>query len=129
MYGPSSKRRLSHGSIFNFQIPAVEGDSGADLGDEDTAGAGGHKPRCRSLSGPRVGRRPSLQSQRGHSSHPATPNCARSSKGGSLDEHPGVGLGSSGVHSQDPMSSEGAVLPPVMEDSGKGDLVRKNIIF
>uniref|UniRef100_A0A8C3MAN1 Sodium channel protein n=1 Tax=Geospiza parvula TaxID=87175 RepID=A0A8C3MAN1_GEOPR len=93
VYGPSSKRRLSHGSIFNFQSPAVEGDSGADLGDEDTAGAGGHKPRCRSLSGPWMGRRPSLQSQRGHSSHPATPNCARSSKGGSLDEHPGLGLG------------------------------------
>ncbi|NXV65880.1 SCN5A protein, partial [Molothrus ater] len=92
VYGPSSspaKRRPSHGSIFNFQMPAVEGDSGADLGDDDTAGAGGHQPRCRSLSGPRMGRRPSLQSQRGHSSHPATPNCARSSKGGSLDEHPG----------------------------------------
>ncbi|KAF2983646.1 hypothetical protein EK904_005574 [Melospiza melodia maxima] len=118
VYGPSSKRRLSHGSIFNFQSPAVEGDSGADLGDEDTAGAGGPQPRCRSLSGPRVGRRPSLQGQRGHSSHPATPNCARSSK----DEHPGLGLGSSGAHSQDPVSSEGAMLPPVMEDVGKGDL-------
>ncbi|XP_064559918.1 sodium channel protein type 5 subunit alpha-like [Zonotrichia leucophrys gambelii] len=122
VYGPSSKRRLSHGSVFNFQIPAVEGDSGADLGDEDTAGAGGHQPRCRSLSGPRMGRRPSLQGQRGHSSHPTTPNCARSSKGGGLDAHPGLGLGSSGVHSQDPVSSEGAVLPPVMEDAGKGDL-------
>ncbi|KAM3678963.1 sodium channel protein type 5 subunit alpha-like [Ammospiza maritima maritima] len=122
VYGPSSKRRLSHGSVFNFQSPAVEGDSGADLGDEDTAGAGGHQPRCRSLSGPRMGRRPSLQGQRGHSSHPATPNCARSSKGGGLDEHPGLGLGSGGVHSQDPVSSEGAMLPPVMEDVGKGDL-------
>uniref|UniRef100_A0A8C5IN58 Sodium channel protein n=1 Tax=Junco hyemalis TaxID=40217 RepID=A0A8C5IN58_JUNHY len=122
VYGPSSKRRLSHGSVFNFQIPAVEGDSGADLGDEDTAGAGGHQPRCRSLSGPRMGRRPSLQGQRAHSSHPATPNCARSSKGGGLDAHPGLGLGSSGVHSQDPVSSEGAMLPPVMEDAGKGNL-------
>ncbi|NXP84953.1 SCN5A protein, partial [Passerina amoena] len=108
VYGPSSKRRLSHGSIFNFQSPATEGDSGADLGDEATAGAGGHKPRCRSLSGPRMGRRPSLQSQRGHSSHPATPNCAWS-KGGSLDEHPGVSLGSSRVHSQDPVMMH---LPP-----------------
>uniref|UniRef100_A0A8C9MTX3 Sodium channel protein n=1 Tax=Serinus canaria TaxID=9135 RepID=A0A8C9MTX3_SERCA len=122
VYGPSSsqaKRRLSHGSIFNFQSPAVEGDSGADPGDEDTAGARGHKPRCWSLSGARMGRRPSLQSQRGHSSHPATPNC---SKGGGLEDHPGVGLGSSRVHSQDPVPSEGALLPPVIEDSGKGDL-------
>ncbi|NWZ90113.1 SCN5A protein, partial [Nesospiza acunhae] len=109
VYGPSSKRHLSHGSVFNFQSPAMEGDSGADLGDEDTAGAGGHKPRCWSLSGPRMGRRPSLQSQRGHSSHPATPNCAWSGKGGGLDEHPGLGLGSSGVHSQDPVMMH---LPP-----------------
>ncbi|XP_062362075.1 sodium channel protein type 5 subunit alpha-like [Cinclus cinclus] len=125
-YGPNAKRRLSHGSVFNFQIPTVEVDSSTDLGAEDTHGAGGHKPRCQSLSGAQTGRRPSLQSQRGHSSHPATPNCAWSSKGGSVDEHLGVGLGlgggSSRVHSQDPVSSEGAVLPPVMEDLGKGDL-------
>ncbi|NWY67180.1 SCN5A protein, partial [Erithacus rubecula] len=85
---PSAKRRLSHGSIFNFQIPAAEPGPGA----EDTHGPGGHKPRCQSLSGARPGRRPSLQSQRGHSSHPATPSCARSTKGGA-DEQPGVGLG------------------------------------
>ncbi|XP_056341353.1 sodium channel protein type 5 subunit alpha-like [Oenanthe melanoleuca] len=116
---PNAKRRLSHGSVFTFQIPSAELDPGA----EDT---GGHKPRCQSLSGAQTGRRASLQSQRGHSSHPATPSCARSGKGGSADEHLGVGLGlgaaSSRVHSQDPVSSEGAVLPPVMEDLGKGGL-------
>ncbi|NXM10107.1 SCN5A protein, partial [Ploceus nigricollis] len=116
VYGPSSsqaKRRLSHGSVFNFQIPAVEGDSRADFGDEDTAGAGGHKPRCRSLSGAQMGRRPSLQSQRGHSSHPASPSCARSGEGAKLDDHLGVGSGlggrSSRVHSQDPIMMH---LPP-----------------
>ncbi|NXH51612.1 SCN5A protein, partial [Rhabdornis inornatus] len=113
-YGPNAKRRLSHGSIFNFQIPAVELDSSVDLGAEDTVGVTrGHKPRCQSLSGAQTGRRPSLQSQRGHSSHPTTPNCARSSKGGSADDHLGVGLGlgggSSRVHSQDPVMMH---LPP-----------------
>ncbi|XP_039944236.1 sodium channel protein type 5 subunit alpha-like [Hirundo rustica] len=122
-YGPRASqaaRRLSHGSVFNFQIPAAEAGSRAGCGGEDT-----HKPRCWSLSGAQMGRRPSLQSQRGHSSHPGTPNWARSSKGDSADEHLGVGSGmgggSSRVHSQDPVSSEGATLPPVMEGPGKGD--------
>ncbi|NWT99344.1 SCN5A protein, partial [Urocynchramus pylzowi] len=116
VYGPSSsqaQRRPSHGSVFNFQIPAVEVDSGADFGDEDTRGAGGHKPRCRSLSGAQMGRRPSPQSQRAHSSQPATPSCAPSSQGASRDERLGVGSGlgggSSRVHSQDPLMMH---LPP-----------------
>ncbi|NWS28475.1 SCN5A protein, partial [Polioptila caerulea] len=103
-----AKRRLSHGSVFNFQTPAAEGDPRADLG--DTRGAGGHKPRCQSLSGVQMGRRPSLQSQRGHRSHPCTPNRARS---GDVDDHLGVALGlaggSSGMHSQDPAMMH---LPP-----------------
>ncbi|NXO08534.1 SCN5A protein, partial [Oriolus oriolus] len=110
VYGPSAnqaKRRLSHGSVFNFQIPTMEVDSRVDFGDEETHGSGGHKTRCQSLSGAQMGRRSSLQSQRGHSSHPATPNCVRSSKGASVDDHLGVGLGvgggSSRVHSQDPV--------------------------
>ncbi|RLW11307.1 hypothetical protein DV515_00001314 [Chloebia gouldiae] len=124
-YGASSspaKRRLSHGSIFNFQIPAVE----LEVGSRAALGAERHKPRCRSLPGARMGRRPSLQSQGGPSSHPATPNCARSGDGANPADRLGVGSGlaggSSRVHSQDPVSSEGAVLPPVMEDAGKGDL-------
>uniref|UniRef100_U3JW60 Sodium channel protein n=1 Tax=Ficedula albicollis TaxID=59894 RepID=U3JW60_FICAL len=121
-HGPSAKRRLSHGSIFNVQIPSAEPDPGA----EDPRGAGGHKPRCQSLSGAQPGRRPSLQGQRGHSSHPNTPSCAPSGEGGGAEERPGVGLGlgagSSRAHSQDPVSSEGAVLPPVLEDLGKAGL-------
>uniref|UniRef100_A0A8C3R4R1 Sodium channel protein n=1 Tax=Cyanoderma ruficeps TaxID=181631 RepID=A0A8C3R4R1_9PASS len=128
VYGPSASqaaRRLSHGSVFNFQIPAAEAGSRGDFGDKDT-----HKPRCQSLSGAQMGRRPSLQSQRGHSSHPTTPNCTRSGKADNAVEHLRAGLGmrggSSRVHSQDPVSSEGATLPPVMESSGRGDLVRKS---
>ncbi|NXC01608.1 SCN5A protein, partial [Orthonyx spaldingii] len=82
-----AKHRLSQGSVFNFQIPAAEGDPRAYFGDEDTHG--GHKTRCQSLSGAQMGRRPSLQSQRGHSSHPATPNCVRSSK---VDDHLGAAV-------------------------------------
>ncbi|NXB65195.1 SCN5A protein, partial [Struthidea cinerea] len=95
VYGPNAtqaQRRLSHGSVFNFQIPTVEVDSGADFGDEETHGAGGHKTRCQSLSGTQMGRRSSLQSQRGHSSHPTTPNSLRSSKGANVDDHLGVAV-------------------------------------
>ncbi|NWV25633.1 SCN5A protein, partial [Origma solitaria] len=112
VYGPNSsqaKRRLSHGSIFNFQIPAVEMDSRADFGDEETHGARGHQTRCQSVSGAQMGRRSSLQSQRGHSSHPATPNCVRSSKWGNVDDHLGVGGGSSRsstMHSSSHLSVE-----------------------
>ncbi|NXA94326.1 SCN5A protein, partial [Melanocharis versteri] len=112
--GPSASqatRRLSHGSVFNFQRLSVELDSRADFGDEDAHGARGHKPRCQSLPGAPAGRRPSPQSQRGHSSQPATPNRVRSGKGGHADGHPGLGSGLGGgsgrVHSQDLMSSEG----------------------
>ncbi|NXW73788.1 SCN5A protein, partial [Hirundo rustica] len=105
-YGPRASqavRRLSHGSVFNFQIPAAEVGSRAGFGGEDT-----HKPRCWSLSGAQMGRRPSLQSQRGHSSHPGTPNWARSSKGDSADEHLGVGSGMGGGSSR----SSTMHLPP-----------------
>ncbi|NXY31722.1 SCN5A protein, partial [Pomatorhinus ruficollis] len=106
VYGPSASqaaRRLSHGSVFNFQIPAAEAGSRGDFGDKDT-----HKPRCRSLSGAQTGRRPSLQSQRGHSSHPATPNCTRSGKADSADEHLRGGLGMRGGSSR----SSTMHLPP-----------------
>ncbi|NWX53530.1 SCN5A protein, partial [Promerops cafer] len=104
--GPSAgraQRRLSHGSALTLQLPAAEPGSRAACADHDRPGAGARKPRCRSLSGAQMGRRPSLQSQGGHSSQPSTPNCARSSsKGGDVGDHLGVGGGSSGAHSQDP---------------------------
>ncbi|NXU98718.1 SCN5A protein, partial [Cettia cetti] len=105
-YGPSAgqaTRRLSHGSVFNFQIPAAEAGSRAGFGDEDS-----HKPRCWSLSGAQMGRRPSLPSQRGHSSHPATPNRVRSSKGDTADAHLGVGPGMGAGSSRSSMMH----LPP-----------------
>ncbi|NXG22757.1 SCN5A protein, partial [Grallaria varia] len=129
-YGPNTpnqgRRRLSHGSIFNFQTPAAEADSRTECGDEETPNAGGHKTRCQSLPGAQMGRRSSLQSQRSHSSHPTTPNRVQSRWAHADDSHGvvlGLGGGSSRVHSQDPVSSDGLMLPPVMEDLGKGGLL------
>lgn len=136
MYGPhanQAKRRLSHGSVFNFQIPALEVDSRTDFSDEENCSAGEHKIQCRSLSVTQMGRRSSMQSQISQSSHPATPNYVHSSKWANMDDCNGVismmGGGGSKVHSLDPVSSEGVMLPPVMEDPGKGNLVRKIYYF
>ncbi|NWZ54501.1 SCN5A protein, partial [Haliaeetus albicilla] len=93
MYGPNAnqaKRRLSHGSVFNFQIPALEVDSRTDFGDEETHSAGEHEIQCRPLSVTQMGRRSSVQSQMSHSSHPATPNCVQSSKWANVDDCNGV---------------------------------------
>ncbi|NXI97058.1 SCN5A protein, partial [Psophia crepitans] len=115
-YGPNAnqaKRRLSHGSVFNFQIPALEVDSRTDFDDDETRSAGNHKIQCRSLSVTQMGRRSSVQSQMSHSSHPATPNCVPSSKWANVDDCNGVisamGGGSSRVHSLDPVMMH---LPP-----------------
>ncbi|KAM9233018.1 sodium channel protein type 5 subunit alpha-like [Leptosomus discolor] len=133
VYGPNAnqaKRRLSHGSVFNFQIPTLEVDSRTDFSDEETRSAGEHEIQCRSLSVTQMGRRSSVQSQRSHSSHPATPNRVQSSKWANTDDCNGAisvtGGGSSRVHSLDPVPSEGVVLPPVVEDPGKGDLPAVN---
>ncbi|NWS38328.1 SCN5A protein, partial [Probosciger aterrimus] len=116
VYGPNAnqaKRRLSHGSVFNFQIPALEGDSRTVFSDEENRSAGEHKIQCRSLSVMQMGRRSSVQSQISQSSHPATPNCVHSSKWANMDDCNGVisvmGGGGSRVHSLDPVMMH---LPP-----------------
>ncbi|NWH72534.1 SCN5A protein, partial [Piaya cayana] len=133
MYGPSAnqaKRRLSHGSVFNFQIPALEVDSRKDFSNGATCSAGEYGIQRRSLSVTQMGRRSSGQSQMSHSSHPTTPNCQQSSKRANTDDCNGVvsvmGGGSSRVQSLDPVSSEGPMLPPVMEDMRKSDLSSVN---
>ncbi|KAI6074781.1 Sodium channel protein type 5 subunit alpha [Aix galericulata] len=130
VYGPNAnqvKRRLSHGSVFNFQIPSLEVDSKADFGDEETRSAGENEIQGRSLSVPQVGRRCSLQSQASHGSHPATPSSGQGGKWTNTDDCNGIisvmGGGNGKVHGLDPVSTEGVPLPPVMEDPGKGDLV------
>ncbi|NWX40296.1 SCN5A protein, partial [Steatornis caripensis] len=111
VYGPNAnqvKRRLSHGSVFNFQIPALEVDSRTDFGDEETRSAREHEIQCRSLSVTQIGRRSSMQSQMSHSSHPATPNCTQSSKWANVDDCNGVILVTGGGSSRSSMMH----LPP-----------------
>ncbi|POI24259.1 hypothetical protein CIB84_011990, partial [Bambusicola thoracicus] len=130
LYGPNTnqvKRRLSHGSVFNFQIPALEVDSKADSADEEAHSTGGNKIQGRSMSVPQVGRRSSMPSQKSHSSHPATPSCMQSSKRANTDDCNGmisvmVGRNDKVHGLEDTAPSEGVMLPPVMEDLGKGDL-------
>ncbi|NXX83191.1 SCN5A protein, partial [Urocolius indicus] len=89
VYSPNAmqaKRRLSHGSVFNFQIPALEVDSRTDCGDEETYSTGEHEIQCRSLSGMQMGRCSRGQSQTSHSSHPTTPNCVKNSKWANVDD-------------------------------------------
>lgn len=136
LYGPNAdqvKRRLSHGSVFNFQIPALEVDSKAYSTDEEAHNTGENKIQGRSMSVPQVGRHSSMPSQKSHGSHPATPSRMQSSKQANVDDCNGVisvmGGGSGKVHGLDTAHSEGVMLPPVMEDMGKGDLVRKNAIL
>ncbi|NXF65628.1 SCN5A protein, partial [Ciccaba nigrolineata] len=116
VYGPNAnqaKHRLSYGSVFSSQIPALEVDCRTNFGDEETLSAGEHEIQCQSLSVTQMGRRSSMQSQMSHSSHPATPNCVQSSKWANVDNCNGVisvmGGGSNRVHSLDPVLMH---LPP-----------------
>ncbi|NXV83061.1 SCN5A protein, partial [Atlantisia rogersi] len=93
MYGPNANqanRRLSHGSVFNFQIPTLEVESRTDFADEETHSAGAHGIQCQSLPVTQMGRRSSVQSQMSRSSHPPTPNCVQSSKWSNADDCNGV---------------------------------------
>ncbi|NXL30149.1 SCN5A protein, partial [Glaucidium brasilianum] len=93
VYGPNAnqaKHRLSYGSVFSSQIPALEVDSRTNFSDEETLSAGEHEIQCQSLSVTQMGRRSSMQSQMSHSSHPATPNCVQSSKWANVDDCNGV---------------------------------------
>ncbi|NXF86075.1 SCN5A protein, partial [Eubucco bourcierii] len=118
MYGshpPQAKRRPSHGSVFNFQIPALEVDSRVDFGDEETGSIGEHETPRRSLSVTQMGRRSSVQSQMAHGSHPATPNYLQGSKWAHADDCNGMisvtGGGSSRGHTVNDESSM-MHLPP-----------------
>ncbi|KAM7176580.1 sodium channel protein type 5 subunit alpha-like [Macrochelys suwanniensis] len=128
-YGASAnqmKRRLSHGSIFNFQISGRDVGSKADFGYDEISSAGENEIQRGSLLVARTGRLPSVQSQMSHSSYPATPNYMQNGKCNSTDGYNGVvslmGGGSTRAYSLEPPSPEGLLLPPVMENSRIGDL-------
>uniref|UniRef100_A0A674JCY4 Sodium channel protein n=1 Tax=Terrapene triunguis TaxID=2587831 RepID=A0A674JCY4_9SAUR len=128
-YGASAnqmKHRLSHGSIFNFQISGRDVGSKADFGCDEISSAGENEIQRGSPLVARTGRLPSVQSQMSHSSYPATPNCMQNGKCNSTDGYNGVvslmGGGSTRAYSLEPPAPEGLLLPPVMENPRIGDL-------
>ncbi|XP_039379414.1 sodium channel protein type 5 subunit alpha-like isoform X4 [Mauremys reevesii] len=128
-YGASAnqmKRRLSHGSIFNFQISGRDVGSKADFGSDEISSAGENEIQRGSLLVARTGRLSSVQSQMSHSSYPATPNCMQNGKCNSTDGYNGVvslmGGGSTRAYSLEPPAPEGLLLPTVMENPRISDL-------
>ncbi|NXP21930.1 SCN5A protein, partial [Scytalopus superciliaris] len=128
-YGPSAnlvKRRTSHGSVFSFRLRGRDTCSETDFADDEISIAGENESHRGSLLIPRSGRRPSVQSQVSHSSHPATPNYTQTGKrNSSVDCNGVVSLigGGIGALNPDPTSPAGLLLPPViMEKPGTGDL-------
>ncbi|NXM76436.1 SCN5A protein, partial [Serilophus lunatus] len=128
-YGPSAnlvKRRTSHGSVFSFRLRGRDTCSETDFADDEISIAGENESHRGSLLIPRSGRRPSVQSQVSHSSHPTTPNYTQTGKrNSSVDCNGVVSLigGGTGALNPDPTSPAGLLLPPViMEKPGTGDL-------
>uniref|UniRef100_A0A8C3XFH7 Sodium channel protein n=1 Tax=Cyanoderma ruficeps TaxID=181631 RepID=A0A8C3XFH7_9PASS len=128
-YGPSAnlvKRRTSHGSVFSFRLRGRDTCSETDFADDEISIAGENESHRGSLLIPRSGRRPSVQSQVSHSSHPPTPNYTQTGKrNSSVDCNGVVSLigGGTGALNPDPTSPAGLLLPPViMEKPGTGDL-------
>ncbi|NXD77472.1 SCN5A protein, partial [Halcyon senegalensis] len=128
-YGPSAnlvKRRTSHGSVFSFRLRGRDTGSETDFADDEISIAVENESHRGSLLIPRSGRRPSVQSQVSHSSHPTTPNYTQTGKrNSSVDCNGVVSLigGGIGALNPDPTSPAGLLLPPViMEKPGTGDL-------
>uniref|UniRef100_A0A663DYJ8 Sodium channel protein n=1 Tax=Aquila chrysaetos chrysaetos TaxID=223781 RepID=A0A663DYJ8_AQUCH len=117
-YGPSAnlvKRRTSHGSIFSFRLRGRDTGSETDFADDEISTAGENESHRGSLLIPRSGRRPSVQSQVSHSSHPTTPNYTQTGKrNSSVDCNGVVSLigGGTGALNPDPTSPAGLLLPP-----------------
>ncbi|NWR70510.1 SCN5A protein, partial [Centropus unirufus] len=128
-YGPSAnlvKRRTSHGSIFSFRLRGRDTGSETDFADDEISTAGENESHRGSLLIPRSGRRPSVQSQVSHSSHPTAPSYTQTGKrNSSVDCNGVVSLigGGTGALNPDPTSPAGLLLPPViMEKPGTGEL-------
>ncbi|XP_042327829.1 sodium channel protein type 5 subunit alpha-like [Sceloporus undulatus] len=126
--GPSSnptKRRPSHGSVFSFHVSSQDVGARAEFGEDDSSSAGEMEIQRGSLLATRMGRRPSNQSQVSYSSRPGTPNYMLPGRWNPGDECNGMVsmMGGSGIRPlMEPISGEGTLLPPVMENPDKGEL-------
>uniref|UniRef100_A0A8C5SPI3 Sodium channel protein n=1 Tax=Laticauda laticaudata TaxID=8630 RepID=A0A8C5SPI3_LATLA len=122
-YGPSSnpsKRRLSHGSIFSFHLSGKETGSKAEFGDDESNSVGEMELQRGCALPTRIVRCPSIQSQASYGSHPATPNYMQPNRWNAGDDCNGmismVGPGGMRSLNMEPLSGEGLLLPPVMEN-------------
>ncbi|KAJ6659307.1 hypothetical protein lerEdw1_019178 [Lerista edwardsae] len=128
-FGPGStpmKRRPSHGSVFSFPLPGRDLGSRTELAEEESSSGGEAEVSRGSLLTGRMGRRASIQSQRSHGSRPGTPSYLQPSRWSASDNCNGMValMGSSGTRpfNAEAMAGEGLLLPPVMENPGRGDL-------
>ncbi|XP_074841617.1 sodium channel protein type 5 subunit alpha-like [Carettochelys insculpta] len=128
-YGSSSKpmkHRLSHGSMFSFQMSGPDVGSKADFGDDEISHVGENEIQHGSLMIAQTGRQLSLQSEMSHSSYPATPNYMQNGKRSSTDGYNGLvslrGGGSTKAYNLGPPSPGGLFLSPVVENPRVGDL-------
>ncbi|XP_066484180.1 sodium channel protein type 5 subunit alpha-like [Tiliqua scincoides] len=135
-FGPGStpmKRRPSHGSVFNFHVPVRDLGSKTEIGEDESSSTGETEIQRGSLLAARMGRRASIQSQLSHGSRPATPSYMQPSKWSAGDNcnGPVALMGSSGPRpfNTETVSGEGLLLPPVMENPGRGDLVSRNTTY
>uniref|UniRef100_A0A8C3MHY1 Sodium channel protein n=1 Tax=Geospiza parvula TaxID=87175 RepID=A0A8C3MHY1_GEOPR len=108
-------RRTSHGSVFSFRLRGRDTCSETDFADDEISIAGENESHRGSLLIPRSGRRPSVQSQVSHSSHPTTPNYTQTGKRNSSVDCNGVvsliGGGGTGTSPSDEASKKQLLMP------------------
>ncbi|XP_078519330.1 sodium channel protein type 5 subunit alpha-like isoform X1 [Lissotriton helveticus] len=119
----SAKRRISHGSIFNFRIRGRDLGSDTEFADDEISNVGERDSHRGSFLVPWMGRRSSTFSQTSHTSRPTTPSFTQNGKRNSSVDCNGVVtlIGMSGTCSN-PTSPGGLLLPPViMEKPSRED--------
>ncbi|KAJ1099463.1 hypothetical protein NDU88_004564, partial [Pleurodeles waltl] len=119
----NAKRRISHGSIFNFRVRGRDIGSDTEFADDEISNVGERDSHRGSLLVPWMGRRSSTFSQTSHTSRPTTPSFTQNGKRNSSVDCNGVVtlVGMSGTCSN-PNSPGGLLLPPViMEKPSKED--------
>lgn len=125
------KRRPSHGSVFSFHIPGRDLGSKTEIGEDESSSTGETEIHRGSLLSTRMGRRASIQSQLSHGSRPATPSYMHPGKWNAGDNCNGMValMGSSGSRpfNTETIPGEGLLLPPVLENPDRGDMVSINI--
>uniref|UniRef100_A0A8D2LHF5 Sodium channel protein n=1 Tax=Varanus komodoensis TaxID=61221 RepID=A0A8D2LHF5_VARKO len=119
-----SKRRPSHGSVFNFRVSGRDAGARAEFGEDDSSSAGEAEIHRGALLPGQLGRRSSIQSQASCGSRPATPNYGQPSRWTAGEDSNGMLTLRGGSGTRPYMEpGEGLLLPPLMENPGRADLV------